>query len=143
MTFGPSLFGICCPCVWSITRFVNPGSSGALQVLLVVISVGAWFGSFLTRVLWWGLILRTAWASNSCGKCSPRRDRGHFSQTNNGRMFVCGSPRGALHVCPCHWTAVCVFHCLAQLFSLFLLEIAPSSFTSLNCSSVCSVVYFF
>lgn len=87
---------------------------------LLFLSASAWAGA-----LSWqgycgrGLLLRTVWASNSCGKCSPHGDRGSFSQTNNSKMFICGSPQGALHVCPCHWTGVCAFDCLAQLFSIF------------------------
>lgn len=59
---------------------------------LLFLTVGACVGTPLTRVLWRGLLLRTAWASNSCDKCSSHGDRGRFSQTNNGRMFICGSP---------------------------------------------------
>lgn len=58
---------------------------------LLFLSVGAWVCTALTRVLWRGLLLRTAWASNSCDKCSSHGDGGRFSQTNNGRMFICGS----------------------------------------------------
>lgn len=94
---------------------------------MLFLSVGAWAGTRLTRVLWRGLLLRMAWASNSCDKCSSHGDRGRFSQTNNGRMFICGSPHlGAL----CMFalvTGLCVlsfsqwFVCLSSPFSLLIL----------------------
>lgn len=66
---------------------------------LLFLSVGAWVGALLTRVPWRGLLLRTAWASNSCDKCSSHGDGGRFSQTNNGRMFICGSPHLGRSAC--------------------------------------------
>lgn len=87
---------------------------------LLFLSVGARVGPLLTGVLWRGLLLRTAWASNSCDKCSTHGDGGHFSQTNNGRMFICGSPHlGSTACLPLsldRGIGVCVFDCLAQLF---------------------------
>lgn len=59
--------------------------SGRLQWLRS--SAGVWVAS-----LWQGLLLRTAGASHSCDKCSSHGDRGHFSQTNYGGMFICVCP---------------------------------------------------
>lgn len=58
-----------------------------------------WVGPLLKRALWWGLLLGTAWASNSCDKCSSHGDGGRFSQTNNGRMFICGSSLSGSPAC--------------------------------------------
>lgn len=58
-----------------------------------------WVRPLLKRALWWGLLLGTAWASNSCDKCSSHGDGGHFSQTNNGRMFICGSSHSGSPAC--------------------------------------------
>ncbi len=66
---------------------------------MLLLSEGAWVGTLLTRVLWRGLLLRTAWASNSCDKCSSHGDGGRFSQTNNSRMFICGSPHLGRSAC--------------------------------------------
>lgn len=62
-------------------------------------TVGAGIGTLLTRVLWRGLLLRTAWATNSCDKCSSHGDGGRFSQTNNSRMFICGRPHLGRSAC--------------------------------------------
>ena len=64
-------------------RVSVPGSAHSRQ--------GYWLGR--------GLLLRTAWASNSCDKCSSHGDGSHFSQTNNRRMFICGSPHLGLSAC--------------------------------------------
>lgn len=99
------------------------------------LSVGAWVGTLLTRVLWRGLLLRTAWASNSCDKCSSHGDRSRFSQTNNGRMFICGSPHLGRSAClPLSLDkgiGLCVFDCLSLLFLSFLsgLFVFPSAFS--------------
>lgn len=84
-----------------------------------------WVGPLLTRVPW-GLLLGTAWASNSCDKRSSHGDRGHFSQTNNGRMFICGSSHFGRSAClplsPDRRIGVYVLDCLAQLFLSFSYE---------------------
>lgn len=59
--------------------------------LIVIPDSGAFVGAPSTRVQLLGLLLRTAWASNSCDKYDSHGDRGHFSQTNNSRMFICGN----------------------------------------------------
>ncbi len=126
--------------VGSIARFVTRRHYRCSWLLFL--NVGAWVGTPLTRILWWGLLLGTAWASNSCDKCSSHGDGGRFSQTNNGRMFICGSPHLGRSAClPLSLDrriGVCV---LSFLSGLFVLYSPLLGFTSLTCCLVSSVVY--
>lgn len=126
-----------CPSVGSITRFVTPGVSEALQVQLVVIpDCGClrWHSLALSREcqLWRGLLLRTAWASNSYDKCSSHGDGGRFSQTNNGRMFICGRPHLG--------RSACLPLSLDRGIAVFVLAF-PQWFICLSLSSL--ILYFF
>lgn len=121
---------------WVDCRFYDPRATQRHYRCswLLFLRVGAWVGILLTRVLWRGLLLRTAWASNSCDKCSSHGDGGHFSQTNNGRMFICGSPHLGRSAClPLSLDrriGVCV---LPFLSGLFVFPSPLSCSTSLNC----------
>ena len=116
---------------------------------LLSLSVCAWVGPLLTRVLWRGLLLRTAWASNSCDKCSSHGDGGRFSQTNNGGMFICGSPHLGRSAClPLSLDrriGLFVFDWLAQLFLPFcyLLYTICFSFSSPMLYSFVFFCFFF
>lgn len=125
---GVRAFFCPCLCVLILGRLhllqQTPSILGALQVQLVVIpECGCRVGPLSTRVLRWGLLLRTAGASNSCDKCCSHGDGGRFSQTNNGRMFICGSPHLGRSAClPLSLDmgiGVCAFACLTQLFLSF------------------------
>ena len=136
-----------CPRVGSITCLVTPGDSEALQVQLVVIPECGCLpgvGTLLTRVLRRGLLLRTAWASNSCDKCSSHGDGGRFSQTNNGRMFICGSPHLGRSACLPLSLDRGIGVCVLPFFSavLFVFSSPLPGFTSLTCFLAYSVVYF-
>lgn len=109
--------------------------SEALQVSLIVIPDSAAFvGAPSTRVRLLGLLLRTAWASNSCDKYSSHGDLGHFSQTNNSRMFICGS----LHL----GHSACLPLSQDRGIGLFALDYSQSLFLSFPPLFLCSFVLF-